>query len=1137
MLGEDFSDPGVTAQDNVDGDLSDQVAISGEVNTEQVGIYTLEYSVRDDAGNSARKVNRTVSVQQASAPVVTAPASITVAATNAGGTLASDSQIEVFLQSASAKDETYGVIVDIEQDAPFIFPIGATTVTFTATNSDGETGSAQATVTVVDMDAPEITLIGDSSVTITLNTAFIDEGATATDNVDGTLDAFILTEGAVDSSTAGIYTLSYTASDSAGNTAQVSRKVSVQETGVPVVTAPEAITVAAVNSAGASRFNDAVWEFLSDATAMDSVDGELTTISHNAPDTFPMGTTSVTFSVMNSAGQTGYAQSTVTVIDQDAPSITVPTDITLSLESGSAITTDNSQVQVFLSGVTASDNVDGDLVTITHNTPYTIPTGVTVVTFTAVDSSGNQSSAKARITVSSADTDADGIPDDIEQAYGLDPEDPTDANQDTDGDGLSNLVEYQQGGNLIVDDVPPELIAPADLIVESSGIKTAVLLEMASAQDVKDGSLTVTVSDIGPFTTGRHFIEWSASDAAGNMAVAQQVLDIIPQVSLSPSQSTGEGNTVNVGVYLNGPAVEYPVTIEYGLSGSALEGQDFEPQVGYVTIDSGTQASIPVAIYDDRLFEGEEVIELTLTSADGAILSHSDQHLITIKEVNIAPTLSLSIAQAEEDVTTVIAGDGLVQMSLEVIDPNVTDSHSIDWSLSHNMLTPEEGYSGHQFTFDPSELAEGAYSIKVVVSDDGQPALSTQYSTLIRIKHLAPDLKADEDSDGDGISDAQEGFVDRDMDRIPDHLDKSNTKHILPANNMDDAMQTEAGLSLRIGDTAFASGNRQARVDESDIANHGGDSGNQADHVEDALYSYSTGLYDFEVIGVEAADSATVVIPLEGVIPVNGVYRKYRSNQGWQDFVENDKNSIASASGSSGTCPSPNDEAYKDGLIPGYTCIQLTIEDGGPNDTDGEANGTVSDPGGVAVQTDNLPELVTPDISNLEFNDTIQKIYIAYYGRSADPGGLAYWNGKLAAVNGNLYEIIGDFGNSDEFYSRFGGLSNSDLLDNIYQQMFGRAPDEGGKAFYLGKLDAGEMDLQTITLNVLNGAQNEDAEIVANKVLASNLFTYNLERFSFVYAGNDAAGLAKDLLDSVDADSDVTDLVANFFYSNGVQQE
>lgn len=64
-VGEAFADPGVTAKDNVDGDLSSKITTSGTVNTSKAGTYTITYSVSDSAGNKSSK-KRTVKVVESS---------------------------------------------------------------------------------------------------------------------------------------------------------------------------------------------------------------------------------------------------------------------------------------------------------------------------------------------------------------------------------------------------------------------------------------------------------------------------------------------------------------------------------------------------------------------------------------------------------------------------------------------------------------------------------------------------------------------------------------------------------------------------------------------------------------------------------------------------------------------------------------------------------------------------------------------------------------------------------------------------------------------------------------------------------------------------------------------------------------
>lgn len=148
-----------------------------------------------------------------------------------------------------------------------------------------------------------------------------------------------------------------------------------------------------------------------------------------------------------------------------------------------------------------------------------------------------------------------------------------------------------------------------------------------------------------------------------------------------------------------------------------------------------------------------------------------------------------------------------------------------------------------------------------------------------------------------------------------------------------------------------------------------------------------------------------------------------------------------------------------------------------------------------------------------EAEETVTRSYIAYYGRAADPGGLAYWAGRLESEGGNLTSIVQAFGESQEFNDRFGELGTVELIANIYQQLFNRAPDPGGLAYYRGELEAGRKSLQTIALNVLYGATGSDEFIIANKLAVSQYFTSAME------------GADEEVIGAVDADA-MAELVA-----------
>ena len=94
-VGDTFTDPGATATDGVDGDLTSSITTSGSVDTSTAGTYTIEYSVSDAAGNAATVVQRTVIVSLAATTYsisVTASSNsdYTLSGTDANGSVSGD---------------------------------------------------------------------------------------------------------------------------------------------------------------------------------------------------------------------------------------------------------------------------------------------------------------------------------------------------------------------------------------------------------------------------------------------------------------------------------------------------------------------------------------------------------------------------------------------------------------------------------------------------------------------------------------------------------------------------------------------------------------------------------------------------------------------------------------------------------------------------------------------------------------------------------------------------------------------------------------------------------------------------------------------------------------------------------------
>lgn len=102
-----------------------------------------------------------------------------------------------------------------------------TKVTYTATDSSGNTSSTSIILNIVDDINPSIDLNGYSNISLTVGETYNEQGATAQDEKDGDLTSNIKIDSNVDTSTIGKYTVRYSVIDSSGNTSEVVRIINV----------------------------------------------------------------------------------------------------------------------------------------------------------------------------------------------------------------------------------------------------------------------------------------------------------------------------------------------------------------------------------------------------------------------------------------------------------------------------------------------------------------------------------------------------------------------------------------------------------------------------------------------------------------------------------------------------------------------------------------------------------------------------------------------------------------------------------------------------------------------------------------------------------------------------------------------
>lgn len=146
---------------------------------------------------------------------------------------------------------------------------------------------------------------------------------------------------------------------------------------------------------------------------------------------------------------------------------------------------------------------------------------------------------------------------------------------------------------------------------------------------------------------------------------------------------------------------------------------------------------------------------------------------------------------------------------------------------------------------------------------------------------------------------------------------------------------------------------------------------------------------------------------------------------------------------------------------------------------------------------------------------TIQGIYVALFGRPADPAGLAYFN--AATKNGADLGAIGDLTNTAEYQTRFSGFSNTQVINSIYQSLFGRDAEPAGLTFFLDALNKGTLNIKNIAIAILDGAQGSDLVTLTTKLAAAELFTAHLDLPIEVqaYQGNTAAEIGRTFLDTI----------------------
>ncbi|MGE4335418.1 MAG: DUF4214 domain-containing protein [Pigmentiphaga sp.] len=140
----------------------------------------------------------------------------------------------------------------------------------------------------------------------------------------------------------------------------------------------------------------------------------------------------------------------------------------------------------------------------------------------------------------------------------------------------------------------------------------------------------------------------------------------------------------------------------------------------------------------------------------------------------------------------------------------------------------------------------------------------------------------------------------------------------------------------------------------------------------------------------------------------------------------------------------------------------------------------------------------------------VQALYVGYLGRAADQAGLNFWTNAIANGTSTIESVALGFTLSQEYTSKYEGLSNEELAAAIYQNVLGRAADADGLAFWVGELEKGVQTPETLLAAMINSLGAVDQQTIDNKVYVANIYTatagdaYNAEAGAQIIADVDA---------------------------------
>jgi gliding motility-associated-like protein len=362
-----------------------------------VGTTVVNWTVTDIHGNITT-CQTTIVVTDDEQPIITCPADITQTADL--GLCSAAVTVDAMIATDNCAVATIVNDYNNTNNASDVYPVGTTVVNWTVTDIHGNITTCQTTIVVTDDEQPIITC--PANITQTADAGLCSAAVTvdamiATDNcaVAASANDYNNTDNASDIYPVGTTVVNWTVTDIHGNITTCQTTIVVTDDEQPIITCPADITQTA--DAGVCTAAVSVDAMIAtDNCAVATIVNDYNN-TNNASDVYPVGTTVVNWTVTDIHGNITTCQTSITITDDEFPTITCPEDITVNSDLGNcsalitvplAVAADNCGIASVTNDYTGTEDASG-----------IYPVGTTLVTWTVIDLGGNETTCQMNITV------------------------------------------------------------------------------------------------------------------------------------------------------------------------------------------------------------------------------------------------------------------------------------------------------------------------------------------------------------------------------------------------------------------------------------------------------------------------------------------------------------------------------------------------------------------------------------------------------------------------------------------------------------------------------------------------------------------------------------------------------------------